>query len=108
MPPTQAPLKVVTVQTGDRYPDLWVSRLAAMVARQLGEPHHFIIYTERPEPGRFGEPSASHQQLVQQDLEEGRLRGYFSKLRLFDQALTGSDPFLFLDSTLVIRADLAP
>ena len=108
MAPTQAPLKVVTVQTGHRYPDLWVSRLAAMVARQLGEPHRFIVYTDRPEPDRFGEPIASHQQLVQQDLEAGSLRGYFSKLRLFDQALTGSDPFLFLDSTLVIRADLAP
>ena len=108
MAPTQAPLKVVTVQTGHRYPDLWVSRLAAMVARQLREPHRFIVYTDRPEPDRFGEPIASHQQLVQQDLEAGSLRGYFSKLRLFDQALTGSDPFLFLDSTLVIRADLAP
>ena len=74
MAPTQAPLKVVTVQTGHRYPDLWVSRLAAMVARQLGEPHRFIVYTDRPEPGRFGEPIASHQQLVQQDLETGSLR----------------------------------
>ncbi|MBM5794281.1 MAG: hypothetical protein FJ057_10200 [Cyanobacteria bacterium K_DeepCast_0m_m1_088] len=101
-------LTVVTVQTGHRYPDLWVSRLAAMVARHLLEAHRFIIYTDRPEPGRFSAPSAAHQQLEVRDLEGGALRGFFGKLRLFDQGLTGSDPFLFLDSTLVIRASLAP
>ena len=107
-PGEDARISGISTYFGSSYPDLWVSRLAAMVAGQLGEPHRFVVYTDRPEPGRFGEPIASHQQLVQQDLETGSLRGYFSKLRLFDQALTGSDPFLFLDSTLVIRADLAP
>jgi hypothetical protein len=108
MSPEQAPLTVLTVQTGHRYPDLWVSRLALMVARHLPEAHRFIIYTDRPEPGRFGAPSAAHQQLEVRDLEAGPLKGFFGKLRLFDQGLTGTDPFLFLDSTLVIRASLAP
>ena len=99
-------LTVVTVQTGHRYPDLWVSRLTAMVGRHLQEAHRFIIYTDRPEPGRFAPPSAAHQQLEVRDLEGGSLRGFFGKLRLFDQGLTGTDPFLFLDSTLVIRASL--
>lgn len=108
VPPDPAPLQVVTVQTGHRYPDLWVARLAAMVARHLPEAHRFLIYTDRPDPGRFTAPSARHQQLEVRDLEGGALRGYFGKLRLFDQALTGPDPFLFLDTTLVIRASLAP
>ena len=39
----QAPLKVVTVQTGHRYPDLWVSRLAAMVTRKLVRSYKALI-----------------------------------------------------------------
>ena len=101
-------LTVVTVQTGHRYPDLWVSRLAAMVGRQLAEAHRFIVFTDRPEPGRFSPPANDHQQLEVRDLQGGGLQGYFGKLRLFDQALTGRDPFLFLDTTLVIRASLEP
>lgn len=108
MPPEHPTLQVVTVQTGHRYPDLWVSRLAAMVARQLPEPHRFRIYTDRPNPGRFEASKAAHQQLEVRDLQGEGLKGFFGKLRLFDQALTGTDPFLFLDSTLVIRASLAP
>lgn len=108
MPSDHAVLRVVTVQIGHRYPDLWVSRLAAMVARQLPEAHHFVVFTDRPDPGRFGAPTATHQQLEVRDLQAGDLKGFFGKLRLFDQALTGSDPFLFLDSTLVIRSSLEP
>ncbi|MEX0588858.1 MAG: hypothetical protein WD136_06345 [Cyanobium sp.] len=99
---------VVTVQTGLRYPDLWVSRLAAMVARHLPQAHRFIVYTDRPEPGRFGAPTSTHQQLEVRNLQAGSLQGFFGKLRLFDQGLTGTDPFLFLDSTLVIRSSLEP
>jgi hypothetical protein len=104
----QTPLTVLTVQTGHRYPDLWVGRLAAMVARHLPEAHRFVIYTDRPQAGRFEPPGAAHQQLEVRDLQGGRLKGFFGKLRLFDQALTGPDPFLFLDTTLVIRSSLAP
>jgi hypothetical protein len=106
--PTQAALKVVTVQTGQRYPDLWVSRLAAMVGRNLSEAHRFIVYTDRPEPTRFDWPSTGHQQLEVRDLQGGGLKGFFSKLKLFDQGLTGRDPFLYLDNTLVIRSNLGP
>ena len=103
---------VVTVQVGERYPDLWVNRLAAMVARQLGGPHHFLVYTDQPRADRFYAPAGSCQTLEQRDLRggspSGPLLGYFNKLRLFDQALTGPEPFLFLDTTLVIRASLRP
>jgi hypothetical protein len=106
--PEHPTLQVVTVQTGQRYPDLWVRRLAAMVARNLSANHHFIVYTDRPEAKRFGLDSPRHQQLEVKDLQASGLRGFFGKLRLFDQNLTGSDPFLFLDSTLVVRSSLMP
>jgi len=99
---------IATIQTGRRYPDPWVNQLAAMVGRHLAEAHRFIVFTDRPKPGRFRPPISEHQQLEVRDLEGGSLRGFFGKLRLFDQSLTGTDPFLFLDSTLVIRASLAP
>ena len=108
MPPEHPTLQVVTVQTGQRYPDLWVTRLAAMVGRNLSEAHRFIVYTDRPEPARFDGPSTQHQQLEVRDLQGGGLKGFFGKLKLFDQGLTGGDPFLYLDSTLVIRSNLAP
>lgn len=103
---------VVTVQTGHRYPDLWVNRLAAMVARQLPGEHRFVVYTDRATGGRFHPAPGSTQSLEVRDLRSGTasapLHGYFNKLRLFDQALTGPDPFLFLDTTLVIRGSLQP
>jgi hypothetical protein len=98
---------VITVQAGDRYPDLYVNRLRRMVARQMparpgDEPHRFLCYTDRPRAGRFDPEVEVH------DLGEWGLPGYFNKLRLFDREVTGETPFVFLDITLVIRASLAP
>jgi hypothetical protein len=100
------PLCVVTVQAGTRYPDLYVDRLCRMVARQVEEPHRFICFTDRPVQDRFDAG------VEVRDLSEWKLPGYFNKLRLFDGSvtaeLTGGEPFLFLDLTLVIRQALAP
>jgi hypothetical protein len=105
-------MNIATVQVGRRYPDLWITKLASMVARNLPVAHNFIVYTDRPASKALREALArhasAHQTLVVQDLQAGPLTGFFGKLRLFDQALTGTDPFLFLDSTLVIRASLEP
>jgi len=105
-------MNIATVQVGRRYPDLWITKLASMVARNLPIAHNFIVYTDRPESKALSAAlaghTAEHQTLVIRDVQAGDLRGFFGKLRLFDQALTGTDPFLFLDSTLVIRASLAP
>jgi len=106
------PTTILTVHTGMRYPDLWVRKLASMVARNLSDSHRFIVYTDRPNSDSLNATvrshSAPHQLLEVRDLQAGDLKGFFGKLRLFDQALTGSDPFLFLDSTLVIRSSLEP
>ena len=97
----------MTVQLGNRYPDLWTTRLANMVARHLQDDHHFIIYTDKPTRTRFQTTASPNQVVEVRDLEAGALQGYFGKLRLFDQALTGPEPFLFLDNTLVIRNSLS-
>ena len=101
------PLQVVTVQLGNRYPDAWTTRLANMVARNLKEHHRFIIYTDKPNRARFQTDSSSNQVVEVRDLQQGKLQGYFGKLRLFDQALTGPAPFLFLDNTLIIRSSIS-
>ena len=101
------PLQVVTVQLGNRYPDTWTTRLANMVGRNLKEDHRFIIYTDKPDRARFQTDSSSNQVVEVRDLQQGKLQGYFGKLRLFDQALTGPEPFLFLDNTLVIRRSIS-
>ena len=101
------PLQIVTVQLGNRYPDAWTTRLANMVARNLQEHHRFIIYTDKPDRARFQTDSSSNQVVEVRDLQQGKLQGYFGKLRLFDQALTGPAPFLFLDNTLVIRSSIS-
>jgi len=103
---------IATVQVGHRYPDLWITKLSSMVARSLPVAHNFIVYTDRPTSkalhATLAGHAAEHQTLIVKDLQAGDLTGFFGKLRLFDAGLTGTDPFLFLDSTLVIRSSLAP
>lgn len=95
------PLKVVTVLVGDAYADVYVDRLRQMVARQLQRPHRFIVFADRPATRRF-----SSAEIEVRDCSSWGLAGYFNKLRLFDQAVTGPLPFLYLDVTLFIRGDL--
>ena len=104
-------LTIATVQTGSTYPDAWVEHLANMVAQHLSQPHRFVIYTDRPDLAHFGGKGPAHlghQQRQALSLGSLALKGFFNKLRLFDRALTGSDSFLYLDTTLVIRSSLQP
>lgn len=96
------PLTVVTVQAGSRYPDVYVDRLRAMVARNLQKPHRFVCWTDNCQPGRF------HPSVEVRDLSSWGLSGFFNKLRLFDPEVGGSTPFLFLDITMVILRSLQP
>lgn len=91
-------VSVVTVQVGDRYPDIYVRRLHHMVARHLHRPHRLIVYSDRE---RNLPP-----EVEVRDCAAWGLEGYFNKLRLFDRREVGSEPFLFLDHTLVIRDGL--
>jgi hypothetical protein len=103
--PTTPPLDVVTVQIGDRYPDVYVERLRNMVARHLPIPHRFIVWCDaNPD----GSPRRYSSGIHQRDLSDWGLPGTRSKLRLFDREIGGEAPFLFLDMTLVIRQSLLP
>jgi hypothetical protein len=96
------PVTVVTVQAGTRYPDFYVDRLRAMVKRHLHVSHRFICWTDDLRPGRF------HPSVEMRDLSSWGLSGFFNKLRLFDPAVGGETPFLFLDLTMVVRDSLDP
>jgi hypothetical protein len=100
--PGSGVLTVVTVQAGRRYPDLYVDRLRAMVARHLPVPHRLVCWTDEIRPGRF------HPAIEVRDLSSWGLAGFFNKLRLFDPDVGGADPFLFLDLTMVVRKSLVP
>lgn len=94
-------LQVMTLLVGEAYVDVYVDRLREMVARQLRRPHRFVVFADRAGERRF-----SAQDIEVRDCSSWGLPGYFNKLRLFDQAVTGSEPFLYLDVTLFIREDL--
>jgi hypothetical protein len=98
-------LEVITVQSGPRYPDLYVERLRNMVARHLAHPHRFVVWADRRPDGT---PRRYSSGIEVRDLSDWKLPGYFNKLRLFDPEISGAAPFLFLDLTMVIRGPLSP
>jgi hypothetical protein len=104
-PSTRIPLDIVTVQSGTRYPDLYVERLRSMVARHLPIPHRFIVWCDATPDGTPRQYSSG---ILRRDLSEWGLPGTRNKLRLFDPEVSGTAPFLFLDLTLVVRQSLLP
>lgn len=101
-------LIIATVQVGEQYPEEWVGKLAKSVANHVMRPHTFAIYTDKPYNNDFRCSEAGHQKIKIIDIQANGLHGYFSKLKLFDQSLTGLMPFLYLDLTLVVLKDLTP
>ncbi|MCP9809812.1 hypothetical protein KBY58_10240 [Cyanobium sp. HWJ4-Hawea] len=99
---------IATVHVGSQYPDQWVGKLARSVAKHVKQPHTFTIYTDKVAANNFECTGFSHQIIKLVDIEANQLLGYFAKLRLFDQRLTGVQPFLYLDLTLVVRNSLDP
>jgi hypothetical protein len=90
------PLDVVTVQTGSRYPDVYVKRLRSMLARHLHRPFRLIVYADVLTGRRFG-PDVEIR-----DCSAWGLVGVYNKLRLFDPIVTGIRPFIYFDITLVV------
>jgi hypothetical protein len=92
--------RVLALQVGDAYADVYVDRLFRGLQRHLSPEPRLTLYTDRTRPV---DPA-----ITQEDASGWGLKGYFNKLRLFDPGLTGPEPFLYLDLTLVIRGSLAP
>ncbi len=93
-------LSVACVNTGDRYPDIYVDRLYRMVQRHLSMPFRFVCYTDRPRPL---DPAVQ-----QADASSWGLSGWFAKLRLFDGELLNGEPLLYIDLSAIIRSSLDP
>lgn len=81
-------MRVVCIKWGTRYTAEWVTRLRAMVAKHLQQPHRFVCFTERPVAGVECQP-------LQCDLA-----GWWAKLGLF--RYPADEPTLYLDLDVVI------
>lgn len=84
-------LTVACVKWGDRYSDVWVHRLRAMVAKHLTIPHRFVCLTDRPIDGVECRPL------------QPKLPTWWAKLSLFP-AGTFDDEVLYLDLDVVLTA----
>jgi len=93
-------LHVVCVNCGEKYGDIYVDRLYAMVSRHLHVPFDFTCFTDRPRQ-ISGE-------IIQFDTTPWALRGWFNKLKLLDAPAMPYDSMLFFDISLIIKADLQP
>ena len=88
------------MSTGDAYGPEYLERFVSMLRRHLHEPYRLECFTDRPD--------AMPEGVTGRDVRGWGLDGYFNKLRLFDRATVGDEPFLYLDLTLVVLDDLAP
>lgn len=86
-------LTVACVKWGDRYSEVWVHRLRAMVSKHLTIPHGFVCLTDRPVDGIECEP-----------LDPG-LTGWWAKLSLFKPGRFVGD-VLYFDLDVVATAKL--
>lgn len=92
-------LTVACVKHGTKYGPDYVNRLYSMVRRHLPGNWRFVCYTDdprglRPEVGVI-------------DISSIQIRGWWTKLALFDPALPVSDPTVFyLDLDTVVVGDL--
>lgn len=92
--------RVFLVWTGDRYSEIYLDRMLAMVRRCIDVAEPIQIFSDQPL-----EPRPNCEYI---DARPWRLRGFFNKLRLFDREITGETPFLYLDVTAVLWQSLEP
>ncbi|WP_043368878.1 hypothetical protein [Cyanobium sp. PCC 7001] len=97
------PIPVFTVFSGRTYAPAYVERLQRMLARHLPEPHQLTVLCDAA-----NQPAMASLGLPHRGLQERGLQGFCSKIQLFDPDLTGTEPFLYFDITLVVRSSLAP
>lgn len=92
-------LRVICINTGDKYGDIYVQRLANMVHRHLPVDHSFVCYTDRR---RDLTP-----EIEQRSTEGWNVDGWFGKLKFFDRTVLDEE-FLFLDLALVVKSSMQP
>jgi hypothetical protein len=82
------------------YQTEYVTNLRAMVARHLQRPHRFVCLTDRPQ-------WLSHVETIQIPTASP-LKGWWAKIRLFDQSLGLSGRVLYLDLDTLVVGSLDP
>lgn len=107
-----APLNVVCIKWGDKYPAYYVNRLYRGVSRHLDRPFRFLCFTEHPEglvEGIEAHPlpvEPFEAAMVKAMNAEGR-RGAWRKVSLFRPGLAGmSGPVLGFDVDVVVTGPL--
>lgn len=86
-------ITVACVKWGDKYGDIWVTRLRSMVAKYLTIPHEFVCFTDKPVEG-----------VTCRALESG-LTGWWPKLELL-KAGKFEGQVLYLDLDIVITRNI--
>lgn len=97
------PIPVFTVFSGSTYGPAYVERLQRMLQRHLPAAHQLTVLCDAANERAVASLGLPHRRL-----QERGLQGFCSKIQLFDATLTGPEPFLYFDITLVVRSSLAP
>ncbi|MCP9943251.1 hypothetical protein KBY70_12725 [Cyanobium sp. ATX 6E8] len=96
-------IPVFTVFSGHTYRPIYVERLQRMLTRHMPADHHLTVLCDAAT-----QPAVANLGLPHCRLEERGLKGFCSKIQLFNPDLTGTTPFLYFDITLVVRSSLEP
>ena len=110
--PASAPINVVCIKWGTKYPPYYVNRLHRGVSRFLKRPFRFLCFTEHPEglePGIEVHPlpvEPFEAEMVAAMNREGR-KGAWRKVSLFKPGLAGMEgPVLGFDIDVVVTGPL--
>ena len=92
-------LNVCCVWTGDKFEEFYVERLRNMVEKNLTVTHKFYCYTDNPEKVRaMGiEPI---------DISSYNLKGWWSKMPLYDRKIRPAGRMLYLDLDTIILGNI--
>lgn len=94
-------IKAICVRTGTKYPLRYVLHMQRMVAKHLSAPHEFICLTDQ-------ETDTAGLTIKFIDIRQWKLHGWFAKMLLFNEAVTGPGPILYIDLDMVVAGSLDP
>jgi len=95
----ERPVEIVSVNVGDKFPDVYVQRLHSMLGRNFSRPFSFTCFTDRKRD--------VSSEICQIDIRHWNERGFFNKMVLYNDEEMPYDAALYLDITMVIKDDIA-
>lgn len=102
-------LTIVTYCWGQKYPELYIRRLAAGVKRNLKQPYQFLCVTDTKRPKIDG---VRYMPMPEEDVYLTKINGCFARLRLFDpafqQAIGADERIVNIDLDAVVTGPLDP